>query len=169
MSNIFSPFGFSPTDMSLYAGICSLSGVIGALSIASFLDRTTLYRKTHITIGFMALLSWVVLYMVYSNVEVESVGVNAFVFALVGVSNVSFFPVSLSYGAELTFPLQPALVNACVNFMGQVSALVIVGAIAHITHVDAAHDNIKSLEAVEECKENAFLAVRIFIVAARSP
>ena len=37
---------------------------------------------------------------------------------LLGVSCVSFFPTCLSYGAELTFPLSPALVNACMNFMG---------------------------------------------------
>ena len=35
-----------------------------------------------------------------------------------GISVISFFPTCLSYGAELTFPLQPALVNACMNFMG---------------------------------------------------
>lgn len=44
---------------------------------------------------------------------------------------------SLSYGAELTHPLKPALVNAMLNFLGQVCAFVMTGASTIITDVDA--------------------------------
>ena len=57
-----------------------------------------------------------------------------------GLSCVSFFPTALSYGAELTFPLAPALVNACMNFLGQITAFILGGASSIITDVDADED-----------------------------
>jgi hypothetical protein len=59
---------------------------------------------------------------------------------LLGFSSVSFFPTSLSYGAELTFPLQPALVNSCMNFLGQVSAFILMWFSAYMTEVKEADD-----------------------------
>ena len=41
-----------------------------------------------------------------------------------GFSSVSYIPLSLGYAAELTFPLQPALVNGGMLLAGQASAFV---------------------------------------------
>ena len=148
MSNLLNPFGYSPTDISIAGGSSILAGVIGALVIGYFLDHTSLYRKTHITISFMALLSMILIVIVLLSTEANLVNIMV-PLILFGISFVSFFPTSLSYGAELTFPLQPTLVNACMNLMGQLSAFVFMGVSSYITDVDAAHDNIKSLEAVK--------------------
>ena len=41
---------------------------------------------------------------------------------MMGFSAVSFIPVTLGFGAELTFPLQPALVNGSLMLAGQLLA-----------------------------------------------
>ena len=117
MSNLLNPFGYSPTDIAIAGGSSLLSGVIAALAVGCFLDYTALYRKTHITISLVTSIFILVLLLtlVYSDTNVICL-VSATV--LLGASSVSFFPASLSYGAELTFPLQPALVNAWMNFLG---------------------------------------------------
>ena len=56
---------------------------------------------------------------------------------LLGIGSVSFFPTNLSYGAELTFPLQPAVVNASMNFLGQMTAFITLGLSTLITDIDA--------------------------------
>ena len=94
-----------------------MSGVITALAIGCFLDHTSLYRKTHITISSVVLLSTLIMVitLVFSDTNLGFIMIAT---VLLGASSVSFFPTSLSYGAELTFPLQPALVNAWMNFLG---------------------------------------------------
>ena len=104
MSNLLNPFGYSPTDISIAGGSCLLCGVIGALMIGCWLDHTAKYRATHITISFMALISVIItaLVLYLGNGGLTNIMVSTI---LLGVSCVSFFPTSLSYGAELTFPL----------------------------------------------------------------
>ena len=41
-----------------------------------------------------------------------------------GFASVSYIPLSLGFAAELTFPLQPALVNGGMLLTGQISAFI---------------------------------------------
>ena len=118
MSNLMNPFGYSPTQISIIGGTCLLSGLICALLIGWFLDYTSLYRKTHVTLSLMAFISIIITAVVLATSDESSLLKLVLAIVLFGISGVSFFPTSLSYGAELTFPLQPALVNACMNFLG---------------------------------------------------
>ena len=136
MSNTLNPFGYTPTDIAITGATCLLSGVVAALIIGCYLDCTGAYKKTHISLGSLTFLSAVALLLVlaFSKGSLAAIMIPVFLF---GVSAVSFFPASLSYGAELTFPLQPALVNACMNFLGQISAFIMMGLASVITDVDA--------------------------------
>ena len=66
----------------------------------------------------MAFISIIITAVVLATSDEASLPKIVLAIVLFGISGVSFFPTSLSYGAELTFPLQPALVNACMNFLG---------------------------------------------------
>ena len=61
MSNLLNPFGYSPSEISIAGGCCLLSGVIGALCIGCFLDRTALYRKTTIMITLFSTVAVIML------------------------------------------------------------------------------------------------------------
>lgn len=138
MSNLLNPFGYTPTEISVAGGFCLFAGVIGALLVGCYLDCTAYYRRTHATLSIMTFISCLVT-IVTLKLGSGSLGEIMFAIILVGISSVSFFPTSLSYGAELTFPLQPALVNACMNFLGQICAFVLMISSIYITDVDAAH------------------------------
>ena len=140
MSNLLNPFGYQPTQISVAGGICLLTGVAGALSIGCFLDYTAKYRATTIVLSFTALLAVALLATALSVGDDASLGKILAPTLLSGAACVSFFPTGLGYGAELTFPLAPALVNACMNFLGQLSALLLGGASTFITDVDAEED-----------------------------
>ena len=43
---------------------------------------------------------------------------------VLGFSSVSIIPLSLSFAAELTFPLQPAMVNGAIILAGQMVAVI---------------------------------------------
>lgn len=151
MSNLLNPFGYGPSEISIIGGTCLISGVIGALLIGVFLDRTSLYRKTHITITVMAVFAslWF-MFVLKRRRDADDASITPIMLAIVatGVSMVSFFPSSLSYAAELTFPLQPAIVNACMNLMGQLYAFLMMGLATFITDIDAT--NLESPASIEE-------------------
>lgn len=117
ISNLFNPFGFSPAEISIIGGTALLAGIVAALVFGCFLDHTTLYRKTHIAISFMSLMSFIIMEiaLLSSQATLNNIMVSTLLF---GISCVSYGPTSLSYGAELTFPLQPVLVSAFMNFLG---------------------------------------------------
>ena len=81
---------------------------------------------------------------------------------LVGIATISFFPTCLSYGAELTFPLQPALVNAFMNFLGQMCTFVITIAASMITDVDGAETEEISHETRLVRQANTMSVVYLF-------
>ena len=108
MSNIMNPFGYTPTDISIIGGCCLATGIVGALLVGVFLDCTNWYRKTHTNISLMMIIATsLVLFLLMKNAEDGSTTLTSMVIvtAILGFASVSFFPTSLSYGAELTFPL----------------------------------------------------------------
>ena len=145
MSNLLNPFGYSPSDISIAGGSGLLTGVVAALCIGCFLDYTSMYRKTHITITVLALISGIVITLILLLSDSQSLGQITIGFILFCMACVSYFPTSLSYGAELTFPLQPALVNACMNFMGQLCAFILMGVCTYITDVDATDEDFDAM------------------------
>lgn len=62
ISNLLNPFGYSPGEISIAGGSCMLTGVLGALVVGVFVDQTSLYRKTHLFLSFMILVSVVLFY-----------------------------------------------------------------------------------------------------------
>ena len=149
MSNLLNPFGYSPTDIAI-AGFTSLMlAVFAALAVGLFLDKTTGYRKAYIIISFLALFSTVILLLTlaFTDNTLFNLVLTA-IFA--GIACVSFFPTSLSYGAELTFPLDPTLVNSTMNLFAQFCSFILMMAAIYITDIDAIHLELKEQKSIEE-------------------
>ena len=158
-SNLLSPFGFSPHQISIGGGIAMLSGVVGALLVAIFVDYTSWYRKTHLTLSILIVCSILYFYIMMHSREAH-IGHMITFCVFFGFSSVSFFPIGMSYAAELTFPLRPALVNACMNFFGQVCCFFTIGLSALVTDVDAT--NFDSVNNIDERKKNSIIVCIIF-------
>jgi len=158
-SNLLSPFGFSPNQISIGGGSAMLSGVIGALLAGIFVDCTSLYRKTHLTLSLLIVCSIIYFYVMLHQSEAHISYLITFC-VFFGFSSVSFFPIGMSYAAELTFPLRPALVNACMNFFGQVICFFAIGLSALVTDVNA--NDFDSVVNAEKRKENSITVCVIF-------
>ena len=163
MSNMLNPFGYTPTQISIAGGTCLFAGVIAALAVGCVLDSTARYKLTHVMLSAMTLLSTIIVIpaLAFGNSSLISLLIPIL---LLGISSVSFFPTALSYGAELTFPLQPALVNAAMNFLGQVMAFAMMGTATLITDVDASQLNaIETEDSIKERQSSSYTVIAIMI------
>lgn len=123
ISSIFSPFGLSPSEISLLGLYLLVAGIVGAVVISAFVDRTGTYKMTMIV---LSLLNTIFLTAVNQTVYHIDYSYALFLASLIlmGFSSVSYIPLCFSFAAEVTFPLQPALINGAMLLAGQLSAFV---------------------------------------------
>ena len=110
ISNVLDPFGFNPSEISfLCLGLLG-AGVAGAVIAGAFLDRTKLYKVsmhsimlivTIVTGGVVANLHW------FPAAKVALCGL----LLVGGFFSTGYYPLCIAYGGEITFPVQPVLVN----------------------------------------------------------
>lgn len=124
VSNLFDPYGYTPDELSWICLMLLLSGVLGAVLVGAFIDRTQKYKHTMhvITAGIAISLSMVIVTLSFF-LESESMLISWL--EILGFFATSYIPLCLSYGAELTFPLQPALVNGTLTLLGSASACIL--------------------------------------------
>lgn len=123
ISSIFAPFGLDPIEITRIGLYLLSSGIIGAVLIGAWVDRTSTYKVTTLLI----LLSTVV-FLTITNQTIyhlnESMTLFIVSLILLGFASVAFIPLTLNFAAELTFPLQPALINSIMTLSGQTSATI---------------------------------------------
>ena len=123
ISNLFEPFGFTPSELSLVALNILAAGIIGAVLVGILIDKTGKYKCVMQIVLFLttgATIMIIVTLSYYLKNESMFIGWCE----VLGFVSTGFVPLSLAYGAELTFPLQPALVNGTLTLLGSVSAFV---------------------------------------------
>ncbi len=67
MSNLFDPFGYSASELSNLAIIMLGSGLVGAISLGAFIDRTGLYKRTLNVVTFIMVFMTVLLNITLSG------------------------------------------------------------------------------------------------------
>ena len=104
MSNVFTPFKFSPTELASLGLILLFTGIAGAVTVGILIDKTGWYKRTMNTIGISVM---TVCGMILTSLIVfhEQKFPIFILFGLLGFFAIGFVPLCLSYGAELTFPL----------------------------------------------------------------
>ena len=123
MSNLFDPFGFSPSELSTLALLMLGSGIVGAVFVGFFLDKTRLYKCTMRVILFFTVFATIMIIVTLTwFVDHEPMFIG--LCEVLGFFSTAYIPLSLSFGAELTFPLQPALVNGTLTLLGSASAFI---------------------------------------------
>ena len=123
ISGLFSPFGLSAVEIT-YMGLYLLfSGIVGAVIIGAWVDRTATYKTTMavLCLGNIVFLICVTqtLYHLHENRTLFYISC-----CFMGFSSVSLIPLSIGFAAELTFPTQPALVNGGMMLTAQLSAFI---------------------------------------------
>ena len=124
MSNVFDPYGFLPGEIAFLCLGLLLVGVTGAVVFGVFLDKTKLYKITmHITMVLVILsigsvnvvLTWLIESSLFKTYLV-------ILLILGGFFSTGYYPLCISYGSELTFPVQPALVNGMFTLSDGISS-----------------------------------------------
>ena len=129
ISNMFTPYGWLPSKIAFASVGILCCGVSGALLIGVFLDRTRLYKFSTLGVlttialctgGLISSLKWFP----------ETSWMHVVCLLLMAFFGTAFYPLCISYGGELTFPIQPSLVNGTFTlFDGSIAmVLALVGA-----------------------------------------
>ena len=93
------------------------SGVVGAMLVATWVDRSNTYKITTIVLGLANVIFLGIMNQTLYHIDEDR---TLFLVAacFMGFTSVSYIPLTLSFAAELTFPLQPALVNGALTLGG---------------------------------------------------
>lgn len=103
----FKALGFGTSQISALGGIFVICGVLSALVIGYVLDKTSKYLITMRSICISSTLLFIVGYASFASGNIYIVGANI---VLDGFALVPFLPVCIAFAAEVTFPMQEAVV-----------------------------------------------------------
>ena len=121
MSNIFDPFGFKPSAVAYVSLALLVSGVIGAVIFGCLLDKWKLYKLLmSICASIVCIATCLLMTIMYMLPGVKAP--IAICLIIGGVFGTGYFPLCFAYSAELTFPMQPALIDGLMNLIGAVVA-----------------------------------------------
>ena len=123
ISNLFEPFGYTSSEIAFVALWLLLAGVLGALVIGSVVDKThrfkhALYFTTFSGFSLILIAVYVLMYQPENQILLKAI------LMLFGFCYMGFIPLCLAFGAELTFPLKPALVQGTFTLAGSGSAFI---------------------------------------------
>ena len=122
MSNLFDPFGYDASELSTVAIVMLGCGVTGAVLLGAFIDRTGMFKRSMNVLTFMLPCFTALMILVLSKSDNKALFMS--LYGLAGFVGIGYVPLSITYGAELTFPLQPALVNGTLIMCGSISSFV---------------------------------------------
>ena len=129
ITNILSPFGFTPSDLARIGLIFLVGGLVGGLCVTIIIDRTQAYKTTIIILALGCIGST---YGIISFLEdIESFALLFFMISNAFFS-VGFLPVCLNLGIELTFPALPGLVTSSMMILTQI-AIFLIGLLFNFT------------------------------------
>jgi len=121
MSNVFTPFGFTGSQVAYLSLALLFSGVTGAVVFGALLDRFKFYKCLMGTCAgactFATALLMVVMYWEPSSFALMTISL-----VVGGVFGTGYFPLCFAYSAELTFPTQYSLVDGTMNMIGGIVA-----------------------------------------------
>ena len=117
VSGMFSPYGREPFDVAMWAMTSLLGGFLGITVSGIILDKTSAYKRT-IQVNIVACL---IILSVLTAVTLTQAPYALFLLTglFAGLFAFAVLPAVLGLGVEITFPLQPVLVNGvmflCIN------------------------------------------------------
>ena len=123
-SNLFDPYGYSTSELSMICLELLMAGVVGAVFTGAFIDKTLKYKYTMIFLTFgVTCASTMVIVSKTWFLEYEGLFIGSLIF--IGFLGTGYMPLAISYIAEVTFPLSPALVNGTLSLMSSAVAFLL--------------------------------------------
>jgi len=164
MSNLFDPYGYSPTELAYIALDMLFFGVLGTVLMGKWLDKTKLYKLTMNVLGSIVILVTVLIVCSLKFYPDNKVAIYI-LFGLLGFSAIGFVPLCFAFGAELTFPLEPTLVTGTMTSFGSIvgGAISLLGAL--VIKDRASDDDLPEDELIELRRTRSLYVVFLITVS----
>lgn len=165
VSNLFDPFGYDVSELSFICLLLLGAGVFGAIIVGAIIDRTHAYKAAMITLTAMIALST---FMVIATLTYDINNESMFIASLevLGFVGTGYIPLCLSYAAELTFPMEPALVNGAVMLVGSGASFILSLLGAFLNHTGRHDDEYEDDELLRIRQWRSKSVIGILFVAA---
>lgn len=121
ISEIFTDYGYKVADVSIFGGVTVVFGVLSSMCIGIFLQKTSKYL---IVIRCVCFGTFTLLILAAAILPLGHFWPTAFTCGILGSCIVPVIPASMGLGAELTFPMAPALTNGILLMAGQLGGAV---------------------------------------------
>ena len=158
MSNVFDPYGYQASEVSFISLGLLVAGVIGAVAVGAILDR---FEKYKLIMTVMLALFFISGSSVAGSLYfTESHALIITTIVIGGFIGTGYFPLCFAYGAELTFPDSPALINGMMTMSGS-SMSVVIGLLGTFVAADRDSDPVGEEELIELKQLRAVLIVCI--------
>ena len=164
MSNLFDPFGFAAAEIALLGLKLLLAGVVGAIAIGILVDKTRKY-KLIMQLILVVSATVITICIVFLKFDSENKTMFTTMMILFGFVFIGYFPLGLSFGAELTFPLQPALVNGTQILFGASSAVFFSSLGAYLTRERQEDELLGADELLQERRFRTIVVVFLVAIA----
>jgi MFS family permease len=117
VEKIIQPRGFTPTDAGTLGALMLVGGVIGAVALPPFSDKTH-KRKPYMLLGILAAIPGI-FGLIYAH-SAWLLFASAFE---MGFFLVSVNPIGMQYSAEITYPTPEGTSNGLIQLFGQASVV----------------------------------------------
>ena len=121
ISQLFTDYHYSTGDTSMFGGVTVVFGVMASMCVGIMLQKTSRYLITIRCVCIGTISSFVLAAIV---LPMGNFWGTCFTVALLGTCIVPVIPASMGLGAELTFPMAPALTNGILLMTGQLGGAV---------------------------------------------
>ncbi|KAG2173262.1 hypothetical protein INT43_004636, partial [Umbelopsis isabellina] len=123
LNQIVTPYGYSD-DQAGYMGVAMiLGGLVGAIGMAIFVDKTKLHKVAIKTTLFLSGIMYLVLYFVVKENNLTTI---IAICTLIGILNFSALPVGLELGVESTYPVSEAASSSTLWASAQILGLIFI-------------------------------------------
>lgn len=110
---IMKPYNFTNVELSLFAIILLISGVLGAVCWTFYLKKTLNYQRTIRVIPTLSVIAMIIICIILNT---NPLIVLTFIFgSIVGFSVTPLMPISYDLGCQLCFPMGEAQVTGLLN------------------------------------------------------
>lgn len=130
--------GYTADDASLFSGLLLGAGIIAALVVGYFLDKTHKYKtflKTTCAIAFCAILALVL------NIRPDNHAGLAIAFAACGATMLPLLPIAFETAVECTYPVSEDVSGGLLMSMGQLTGIAFIIAIKALLEIQPHFDN----------------------------
>ena len=164
LSSIFSPYERNPFDLAMFGMTSLLGGFLGVTVCGMILDKTNAYKRSIQVSIVGCILNFGFLAFVTLTYAPQALFLLAGL--ITGFCAFAVLPAALGLGVELTFPLQPVLVNGVMFLFIEIANCIVSFLCTAILNVDLA-DYQESSEALIEGRkkrgETCFILICVLV------